>query len=63
MRYKAGNCIVVCDIENINPMGVHTGDSIKEAPTLTLTDKEFKHMRDMAIAIMREIDIDKGGAN
>lgn len=63
MRDKAGNCIVVCAIENVNPMGVHTGDSITVAPALTLTDKEFQNMRDMAIAIMREIGIDTGGAN
>jgi carbamoyl-phosphate synthase large subunit len=63
MQDKAGNCIVVCAIENINPMGVHTGDSITVAPTLTLTDKEFQRMRNMAIAIMREIGIDTGGAN
>lgn len=63
MRDKAGNCIVVCAIENVNPMGVHTGDSITVAPALTLTDKEFQRMRDMAIAVMREIGIDTGGAN
>ncbi len=63
MRDSSGNCIVVCAIENINPMGVHTGDSITVAPALTLTDKEFQHMRNMAIAIMREIGIDTGGAN
>ena len=63
MRDKANNCIVVCSIENINPMGVHTGDSITVAPALTLTDKEFQNMRDIAIAVMREIDIDTGGAN
>ncbi len=63
MRDAAGNCIVVCAIENVNPMGIHTGDSITVAPTLTLTDKEFQNMRDMAIAVMREIDIDTGGAN
>lgn len=63
MRDKADNCIVVCTIENINPMGVHTGDSLTVAPALTLSDKEFQHMRDMAIAVMREIGIDTGGAN
>lgn len=63
MRDNKGNCVVVCAIENINPMGVHTGDSITVAPSLTLTDKEFQNMRDMAIAIMYEIGIDTGGAN
>ena len=63
MRDKADNCIVVCSIENINPMGIHTGDSITVAPALTLTDKEFQTMRNMAISIMREIGIDTGGAN
>lgn len=63
MRDKSGNCIVVCAIENVNPMGVHTGDSITVAPILTLSDKEFQQMRDMAIAIMRKIGIDTGGAN
>jgi carbamoyl-phosphate synthase large subunit len=63
MRDKAGNCIVICAIENMTPMGIHTGDSITVAPALTLTDKEFQHMRNMAIAIMTEIGIEAGGAN
>ena len=63
MRDKADNCIVVCSIENINPMGVHTGDSITVAPALTLTDKEFQNLRNIAISVMREIGIDTGGAN
>ncbi len=63
MRDKAGNCVVVCSIENVNPMGVHTGDSITVAPALTLTDKEYQNLRRMAIQVMQEIGIDTGGAN
>lgn len=63
MRDKADNCIVVCTIENINPAGVHTGDSITVAPSQTLTDKEYHMMRDAAFKIIREIGIDTGGAN
>jgi len=57
------NCIIVCSIENFDPMGVHTGDSITVAPALTLTDKEYQHMRDVSFAILREIGVDTGGSN
>ncbi len=63
VRDKADNCIIVCSIENIDPMGVHTGDSITIAPALTLTDKEFQIMRDAAIAVLREIGVETGGSN
>jgi carbamoyl-phosphate synthase large subunit len=63
MRDKADNCIIVCSIENIDPMGTHTGDSITVAPALTLTDKEYQKMRNAAIAILRAIGIDSGGSN
>ncbi len=63
VRDHKDNCIVVCGIENIDPMGVHTGDSITVAPILTLTDKEYQRMRDAAIAIMREVGVDTGGSN
>ena len=63
VRDKKDNCVVVCGIENIDPMGVHTGDSITVAPILTLTDKEYQRMRDGAIAIMREVGVDTGGSN
>src|SRR6202045_2152653 len=63
VRDKADNCIVVCSIENIAPMGVHTGDSIPVAPALTLTDKEYQTMRDAALAVLREIGIETGGSN
>ena len=63
VRDKADNCIIVCSIENIDPMGVHTGDSITVAPALTLTDKEYQMMRDAAIAVLREIGIETGGSN
>ncbi|MBT4529806.1 MAG: carbamoyl-phosphate synthase large subunit, partial [Phycisphaerae bacterium] len=63
VRDKNDNCIVVCGIENIDPMGVHTGDSITVAPILTLTDKEYQKMRDGALAIMREVGVDTGGSN
>jgi carbamoyl-phosphate synthase large subunit len=63
VRDKNDNCVVVCGIENIDPMGVHTGDSITVAPILTLTDKEYQRMRDSAIAIMREVGVDTGGSN
>jgi carbamoyl-phosphate synthase large subunit len=63
VRDKADNCIVVCSIENIDPMGVHTGDSITVAPALTLTDKEYQAMRDAALAVLREIGIETGGSN
>ncbi len=63
VRDKADNCIIVCGIENIDPMGIHTGDSITIAPTLTLTDKEYQIMRDASIAVLREIGVDTGGSN
>uniref|UniRef100_A0A7S3EGL8 Carbamoyl phosphate synthase arginine-specific large chain, chloroplastic n=2 Tax=Rhodosorus marinus TaxID=101924 RepID=A0A7S3EGL8_9RHOD len=63
MRDGADNVVIVCSIENIDPMGVHTGDSITVAPTLTLTDKEYQRLRDMSIAIIREIGVDTGGSN
>ncbi len=63
VRDKADNCIIVCSIENIDPMGIHTGDSITVAPALTLTDKEFQIMRDASIAVLREIGVETGGSN
>jgi carbamoyl-phosphate synthase large subunit len=63
VRDRADNCIIVCSIENIDPMGVHTGDSITVAPALTLTDKEFQRMRDASIAVLREIGVETGGSN
>ena len=63
MRDQADNVVVVCSIENLDPMGVHTGDSITVAPAQTLTDKEYQRMRDAALAIMREIGVDTGGSN
>ena len=63
VRDKADNCIIVCSIENLDPMGVHTGDSITVAPAQTLTDKEYQLMRDASIAILREIGVDTGGSN
>lgn len=63
VRDKDDNCIIVCSIENVDPMGVHTGDSITVAPALTLTDKEFQIMRDASIAILREIGVETGGSN
>lgn len=63
VRDKKDNCIIVCSIENVDPMGVHTGDSITVAPAQTLTDKEYQRMRNAAIAILREIGVDTGGAN
>jgi carbamoyl-phosphate synthase large subunit len=63
VRDKNDNCIIVCSIENIDPMGVHTGDSITVAPALTLTDKEYQLMRDAAIAVLREIGVETGGSN
>ncbi|NKB49390.1 MAG: carbamoyl-phosphate synthase large subunit [Alphaproteobacteria bacterium] len=63
VRDSADNCIIVCSIENIDPMGVHTGDSITVAPALTLTDKEYQIMRDASIACLREIGVDTGGSN
>ncbi|HMN22201.1 MAG TPA: carbamoyl-phosphate synthase large subunit [Ottowia sp.] len=63
VRDQADNCIIVCSIENLDPMGVHTGDSITVAPAQTLTDKEYQIMRDASIAILREIGVDTGGSN
>ncbi len=63
IRDSRDNCIIVCSIENFDPMGVHTGDSITIAPALTLTDKEYQHMRNASFAILREIGVDTGGSN
>ena len=63
VRDKADNCIIICSIENIDPMGVHTGDSITVAPALTLTDKEYQLMRNASIAVLREIGVETGGSN
>ncbi len=63
VRDKNDNCIIVCSIENLDPMGVHTGDSITVAPALTLTDKEYQVMRDASIAVLREIGVETGGSN
>jgi carbamoyl-phosphate synthase large subunit len=63
VRDNADNCIIICSIENIDPMGVHTGDSITVAPALTLTDKEYQLMRDASLAVLREIGVDTGGSN
>src|SRR6266699_124663 len=63
VRDRKDNCIIVCSIENVDPMGVHTGDSITVAPAQTLTDKEYQVMRDAAIAVLREIGVDTGGSN
>jgi carbamoyl-phosphate synthase large subunit len=63
VRDRSDNCIIICSIENVDPMGVHTGDSITVAPTQTLTDKEYQRMRDAAIAVLRKIGVDTGGSN
>ncbi|MTH99582.1 carbamoyl-phosphate synthase large subunit [Roseibium sp. RKSG952] len=63
VRDKADNCIIICSIENVDPMGVHTGDSITVAPALTLTDKEYQIMRDASLAVLREIGVETGGSN
>jgi carbamoyl-phosphate synthase large subunit len=63
VRDKKDNCIIVCSIENLDPMGVHTGDSITVAPAQTLTDKEYQIMRDASIAVLREVGVDTGGSN
>ncbi|MEM8575444.1 MAG: carbamoyl-phosphate synthase large subunit [Pseudomonadota bacterium] len=63
VRDKDDNCIIICSIENIDPMGVHTGDSMTVAPALTLTDKEYQIMRDASIAVLREIGVETGGSN
>ena len=63
IRDKVDNCIIICSIENVDPMGVHTGDSVTVAPALTLTDKEYQIMRDASIAVLREIGVETGGSN
>ncbi|GAA0515431.1 carbamoyl-phosphate synthase large chain [Saccharopolyspora subtropica] len=63
MRDNADNVVVICSIENIDPMGVHTGDSVTVAPAMTLTDREYQHMRDVGIAVLREVGVDTGGCN
>src|SRR5947207_10914183 len=63
MRDQADNVVIVCSIENLDPMGVHTGDSITVAPAQTLSDKEYQRMRDAAIRIIREIGVETGGSN
>ncbi|NIM69793.1 MAG: carbamoyl-phosphate synthase large subunit, partial [Xanthomonadales bacterium] len=63
VRDRADNCIIVCSIENLDPMGIHTGDSITVAPALTLTDKEYQRMRDLSIAVLRKVGVDTGGSN
>src|SRR5258708_37871056 len=63
VRDKADNCIIVCSIENLDPMGIHTGDSITVAPAQTLSDKEYQLLRNASIAILREIGVDTGGSN
>ncbi len=63
MRDRKDNCVIICSIENIDPMGVHTGDSITVAPIQTLTDREYQRMRDAAFAVMREIGVETGGSN
>jgi carbamoyl-phosphate synthase large subunit len=63
MRDKNDNCVVVCSIENVDPVGVHTGDSITVAPALTLTDREFQNLRDIGIQIIRDVGVDTGGCN
>ncbi len=63
VRDKADNCIIICSIENVDPMGIHTGDSITVAPALTLTDKEYQIMRNASMAVLREIGVETGGSN
>ena len=63
VRDSADNCIIICAIENVDPMGIHTGDSITVAPALTLTDKEYQIMRNASLAVLREIGVDTGGSN
>src|SRR6187455_3520681 len=63
VRDKKDNCIIICSIENLDPMGIHTGDSITVAPALTLTDKEYQIMRDASLAVLREIGVETGGSN
>ena len=63
VRDKLDNCIIVCSIENLDPMGIHTGDSITVAPAQTLTDKEYQILRNASIAVLREIGVETGGSN
>lgn len=63
VRDHKDNCIIVCSIENFDPMGVHTGDSITVAPAQTLTDKEYQILRNVSLAVLREIGVDTGGSN
>ena len=63
VRDRLDNCIIVCSIENFDPMGVHTGDSITVAPAQTLTDKEYQRMREASIAVLRKIGVETGGSN
>jgi carbamoyl-phosphate synthase large subunit len=63
MRDKTDNVVIVCSIENLDPMGVHTGDSITVAPAMTLTDVEYQKLRDLSMAIIREVGVDTGGCN
>ncbi len=63
MRDRADNCVIICSIENVDPMGVHTGDSITVAPIQTLTDREYQMMRDASFAVIREIGVETGGSN
>jgi carbamoyl-phosphate synthase large subunit len=63
VRDRIDNCIIVCSIENLDPMGVHTGDSITVAPAQTLTDREYQRLRDASIAVLRKIGVDTGGSN
>jgi carbamoyl-phosphate synthase large subunit len=63
MRDRADNVVIICSIENFDPVGVHTGDSITVAPAMTLTDREYQHLRDLAIGIIREVGVDTGGCN
>ena len=63
MRDRHDNVVVVCSIENIDPMGVHTGDCVTVAPAMTLTDREYQRLRDLGIAVLREVGVDTGGCN
>src|SRR5690606_12408100 len=63
VRDRNDNCIIVCSIENVDPMGIHTGDSITVAPAQTLTDKEYQRMRDASIAVLRKVGVETGGSN
>jgi carbamoyl-phosphate synthase large subunit len=63
MRDKADNVVVICSIENFDPMGVHTGDSVTVAPAMTLTDREYQKLRDISIDVIRAVGVDTGGCN